>query len=269
MPEARLEASGLEFAYGATAVLNGVDVQVAPGEALGVIGPNGAGKSTLLRLLAGLARPRAGEVRLDGRPLHSWREAELARAVAVVFQAEHVPFPFTVRELVTLGRHPHAPGGLGWRRADRERVTAVLERLALGELAERTLHELSGGEHKRVMLARALAQEPRFLLLDEPTAALDLHHQVALLEELTALKQAHGLGLVAILHDLNLVAQFCDRVVLLDQGRVRAQGRPEEVLQYALLKEVFGVELYIGVDELTGKLHLHPVLGPSSRSTLR
>jgi len=252
-----LEGRGLHLAYGATEVLHGVDVTVRPGRIVGVIGPNGSGKSTLLRVLAGVQLPSAGEVRVDGRPVRRGRE--LARRLAAVFQSESVPFPFTVRELVTLGRFPHAPAGLGWQHLDHAAVDRVLRQLELTELAERRFDELSGGEQKRVLLARALAQEPEFLLLDEPTAALDLHHQVALLEVLSELRATRNLGLVAVLHDLNLVAQFCDEVVLLDHGRVRSVGTPAEVLVYPVLKEVFGVELYIGVNELTGTLHVHPM----------
>ena len=252
-----LEGLGLKVSYGALRVLHGVDVAVRPGQLVGVIGPNGSGKSTLLRTLAGVHPPDAGEVQLDARPARRGRD--LARRLATVFQGEGVPFPFTVRELVTLGRFPHAPAGLGWRQADHAAVARVLERLELTDLAERRFDELSGGEQKRVLLARALAQEPQFLLLDEPTAALDLHHQVGLLELLSELRASRSLGILAVLHDLNLVAQYCDRVVLLAGGRVRCEGTPTEVLVYPVLKEVFGVELYIGVNELTGTLHVHPM----------
>ncbi len=257
-----LEGRGLCFSYGAREVLQGVDVRLRPGRLTGVIGPNGSGKSTLLHLLAGSHAPTKGEVRLDGQPVRRGRE--LSRRLAAVFQAESVPFPFTVRELVTLGRYPHAPAGLGWRQADHAAVARVLQRLELEGLAERRYDELSGGEQKRVLMARALAQEPDFLLLDEPTAALDLHHQVALLELLEELKTQKNLGLLAVLHDLNLVAQYCDDVVLLADGRVRSVGTPAEVLVYPVLKEVFGVELYIGVNELTGTLHVHPMRGTPS-----
>lgn len=243
--------------YGGVAVLNDITLAFFFGAKIGVIGANGSGKSTLLRTLAGAHAPVSGEVLLDGRPARGGRT--LARRLATVFQGEGVPFPFTVRELVTLGRYPHTPAGLGWRQSDHAAVDRVLARLELQSLAERRFDELSGGEQKRVLLARALAQEPAFLLLDEPTAALDLHHQVGLLELLAELRTARNLGLLAVLHDLNLVAQYCDRVVLLADGRVRSVGTPAEVLVYAVLKEVFGVELYIGVNELTGALHVHPM----------
>ena len=261
-----LEARGLTASYGGRCVLHGVDVQVRPGQIVGVIGPNGSGKSTLLRVLAGAHLPDAGQVLLGGQPAR--RGQALARRLATVFQSEGVPFPFTVRELVTLGRYPHTPAGLGWQQADHAAVDRVLARLELGALAERRFDELSGGEQKRVLLARALAQEPAYLLLDEPTAALDLHHQVALLELLSELRASRDLGLMAVLHDLNLVAQYCDRVVLLANGRVRSEGTPAEVLVYPVLKEVFGVELYIGVNELTGTLHVHPMRRPSPPAPL-
>lgn len=259
-----LSVRGLHYGYGERQVLKGLDLEVSPGEILGIIGPNGAGKSTLLRILSGISRPGVGEALLDGRSLRDWERSALARDLATVFQSETIPFPFTVAELVSLGRYPHSPRGLGWRARDREAVGEVLRRLELEAFAERRYAALSGGEQKRVLLARALVQEPRFLLLDEPTAALDMRHQLQSLDFLSELRAQKGVGIVVVLHDLNLVAQFCDRVVLLHDGKARANGSPEEVLVYALLKEVFGVELYVGVNEVTKTLHLHPMKRPAT-----
>jgi len=254
-----LEARGVWHAFDGRRVLEDVSATVRPGRVLGLIGPNGAGKSTLLRTLAGVLHPDRGVVHLDGHALGTRGRRAVARDLALVLQDEEIPFPFTVRELVTLGRYPHAPAGLFWPADDRAIVHDVLTRLDLLDLAERPVDRLSGGERKRVLLARALAQQPAYLLLDEPTAALDLKHQLSLLEAISDLRDHHGVGVAIVLHDLNLVAQFCDQVLLLHKGRARSHGSPEEVLVYPVLKEVFGVEIYIGVNELTGTLHLHPM----------
>jgi iron complex transport system ATP-binding protein len=239
-------------------VLSEVSMTLEPGALTMVIGPNGAGKSTLLELGAGVRAPERGRVLLGDRPLAAWDALSLARELAVVFQREVVPFPFTVRELVTLGRYPRSASGLAWRRADHDRVDALLSRFDLEALAERPFDALSGGEQKRVVIARAMAQEPRVLLLDEPAAALDPRHQIAIMEHLAELASG-GMSVCVVAHDLNLVAQFADRVVLLEAGRVRADGAPAEVLRHDVLEAVFQVGLYIGVNELTGALHVHPM----------
>ncbi len=260
-PKGSLSVTDLRYGYGDREILRGLSLEAARGEILGIIGPNGAGKSTLLRLLSGIAQPADGEVRLEGRSVLDWDRAELARALTTVFQSETIPFPFTVHELVSLGRFPHTPRGLGWQAQDREVVRQVLARLELEDFARRRFATLSGGEQKRVLLARALVQEPRFLLLDEPTAALDMRHQLETMAFLGELRSQREMGIVVVLHDLNLVAQYCDRVVILHDGKARAVGKPADVLVYGLLKEVFGVELYVGVNEVTKTLHLHPMKG--------
>ena len=241
-------------------VLSGVSTTFEPGALTMIIGPNGAGKSTLLELAAGVRSPERGRVLLGERALTDWGALSLARELAVVFQREVVPFPFTVRELVTLGRYPRSSSGLSWRRADHDRVDALLSRFDLGSLAERPFDALSGGEQRRVVIARAMAQEPRVLLLDEPTAALDPRHQIAIMEHLAELASG-GMSVGMVAHDLNLVAQFADRVLLLEAGRVYAEGPPSEVLRHDVLEAVFRVGLYIGVNEITGALHVHPMGG--------
>ncbi len=215
-----------------------ISLSVAPGRLLAVVGPNGAGKTTLLRLLSGALVPQAGQVRLDARPLHKLHDRLRARALAVVPQSESSPFPVTVREMVGMGRYPH----LGpWERAgslDHAVVERALDRCAAGHLAERQLARLSGGERQRARIARALAQEAPVLLLDEPTGGLDLRFRMELFHLLRELR-ADGLAVLVITHDLNLAARFADRLLLLDQGRARARGTPEEVLSGDTLEEVY------------------------------
>ena len=239
-----LELRGIEASYRGHStsrpVLCGIDLRIEPGEMVALIGPNGAGKSTLLRLAGGVLRPSAGSATLLDRDLAGMRPREVAQQVAVVPQEGPIPIGLVVREMVGLGRTPYARLLLGSTAHDREMVDWALAVAGVGELAERFVDELSGGERQRVILARALAQEPRLLLLDEPTANLDLHHQVAMLELVRGLTRERGLAVLAAVHDLQLAALYCDRVALMHAGRVVSQGPPEAVLTEPLLLEAFG-----------------------------
>ena len=251
MTAPRVVAGSVGFAYGARTVLADVSVAVAAGELVGLIGPNGAGKSTLVRLLAGVIAPHGGEVRLDGRSLRSQTRREIARAVAFVPQDPRVEFPFTVLEVVLMGRAPYLTG-LGFASAeDVATARATLTGLGLGGLEARDLDALSGGERQRVFLARALVQEPRVLLLDEPTTHLDLRHQATILDVVRARVRGQGVAAVAVLHDLNLAAVACDRLVLLAQGRVVADGTAAEVLTRERIARVFGARVHVGRHERT------------------
>lgn len=224
---------------GAAPAVVGVTVEVRPGRLTAVLGPNGAGKSTLLRLLSGALRPHAGGVTLDDRPMDGLGDRERARNVAVVPQAEPSPFPVTVRELVSMGRYPH----LGpWKRttaSDRTIVDRALEQCAVTEFADRQLDSLSGGERQRVRIARALAQEAPILLLDEPTAGLDLRYRMEIFHLLSELCSA-GLSVLLITHDLNLAARFAHHILLLDDGRPVVTGPPRDVLTREELEPIYG-----------------------------
>jgi iron complex transport system ATP-binding protein len=225
-------------------VVRGVDVSVADGEWVALIGPNGAGKTTLLRAVARLVS-FTGEIVLDGRAVGELSRSELARLVAVVPQEPSTPPWMTVAEYVLLGRTPHL-GPLAKEGArDRDAAARALGRLDLVPFAGRRLGTLSGGEKQRVVVARALAQEARIVLLDEPTAALDIGHQQQALDLLDGLRAESGLTLVAAMHDLTLAAQYADRMVLLDAGRVSAEGRPHEVLTEALIAEHYGASIQV------------------------
>ena len=246
------------FAYGARRVLEGVSFAAHPGEFVGLVGPNGAGKSTLLRLVAGLAAPLEGSVRTAGLDPHRAPRREVARACAVVPQEPHVAWPFTVREVVMMGRSPRQGLLAIEDRFDRGAVEGALAACDLVPLADRPLDALSGGERRRVFFARALAQEPRVLLLDEPTAFLDLGHQVAAMR-MARVAARGGLCVVAVLHDLNLAAAACDRLVVLSRGRVVAEGAPAEVLTPERVREVWGVEVWRGVNAASGAPVVFPV----------
>lgn len=240
MSASLLSASGLSVALGGRPVLRDVGLAVASGEWLAVVGPNGAGKSTLLRAIAGLL-PYGGSLALRGREVRDWNGRERAREVALVRQQTDLPFAFSVREVVAMGRAPH----LGWLSPlsddDRQRVEAAIRSLHLDALAERSVTALSGGEQQRVLLAQALAQAAPLLLLDEPTAHLDVRHRLDLLDHVHSLT-GEGRTVVSALHDLEWAARYADRLLVLDEGRVAAIGVPRDVLTSALLREVFGVE---------------------------
>jgi iron complex transport system ATP-binding protein len=236
-----LRLEGIELALGGRPVLRGVDLGVAAGELVGLVGRNGAGKSTLLRVASGVLRPDAGSVRLGASPLETLSRREVALRLAVVAQDSAIPFAFSVAELVLMGRSPHL-GLLGFETArDRAIAGAALERVGVGALARRSVLELSGGERQLVMVARALAQETDVLLLDEPTAHLDLPHQLQVLGLARELAR-EGRAVLAVSHDLSLLARFCDRLALLSDGRVEA-GPPAALLDPARVRAAFGVEV--------------------------
>jgi iron complex transport system ATP-binding protein len=237
----RLALSGVSAGYAdGEDVLREVSLSAAAGEVVALVGPNGAGKSTVLRVASRVLRPRGGRVTLDGADLQRCTNRQVAQQVAVVPQRADVPHGMTVRELVGLGRTPHLRLLLGPARGDRKAIEWALEATGASELSERFADELSGGERQRCLLARALAQEPRVLLLDEPTANLDLHYQVSSLELVRGLARDSGLAVMAAIHDLQLAALYCDRVVVLDGGGVIAEGSPEEVLTPGVLRPAFG-----------------------------
>ena len=233
------------------AVLADVSLAVAPGEIVAVVGPNGAGKSTLLRVLAGTLRPVRGEARLFGSPITARSRREVARDVAFVAQGEEVRFSFSVREVVLMGRAPHQDGWMRPSDEDRRVVVDALARCDLEHLVDRAVDELSGGERKRVAIARALAQASRVLLLDEPTAFLDVRHQVALFEQLRDAVRDEGKVCVVVTHDLQLAAAHASRVILIKAGRILAQGAVDEVLTPSRLAEAFDWPIDVGRDERT------------------
>lgn len=236
-PRIVLSARGIGHSYGRTPVLTGVDLQVRRGEVLGLIGPNGSGKTTLLRTLFGALRPRKGTVTFDGRPLARLSARQIAQRIAVVVQEPQSELVLSAADMVLLGRTPHL--GMFTRRGSRDDglAAAALEKVGALGLAHRDVSELSGGEKQRVLIARALVQEADCLLLDEPTNHLDIGYQHQVLELVRSLEMTA----VVVLHDLNLAARYCDRLVLLDRGRVRAAGAVPEVLRPEMIEPVYGV----------------------------
>ena len=234
------EARQLTYAYprGPMAV-RGVSLAVPPASMTALIGANGSGKSTLVRMLAGLLRPASGEILLDGIPLAAWKPKTRAREIAYMPQVTTTAFPFQVADVVLSGRTPYAASFQLDSRHDRERAMEALESAGAAHLAHRTLTALSGGERQMVILARALAQEPRLLLLDEPSAPLDLKHRADLMRTLARLRERRGLSVVMITHDLQLTGSLFDRILALRGGEIAAQGAPSEVLRSELLAHIY------------------------------
>jgi len=239
-----LRLRDIRVSLGGRSVLRGVDLDVSPGEVVGLVGPNGAGKTTLLRIASRVLRPDSGEALFDGVPLASWARRDLSRKLAVVPQDTAIPFSFRAGELVLMGRVRHQPL-IGFDApADVAHARRALERMGIGHLADRSVFELSGGERQLVAFARALAQDAELLLLDEPTAFLDLRHRV---DVLNAVRELAGSGRSALVvsHDLNLAARSCDRLAVLHEGRIVASGRPDEVITAPLLAQTYGIEALV------------------------
>jgi putative ABC transporter, ATP-binding protein len=247
-----LATQDLGCALGKYPILNGVDLEVPEGEMMALVGPNGTGKSTLLRTLAGLLPIPSGRVLVAGRDLVKLSPLERARTLAMVGQQEETPADLRVAEVVALGLLPHRPPWSGGGRKERDAVAEALEQVSMTAYANRGFHQLSGGEQRRVLLARGLAQRTELLLLDEPTNHLDIRHQHALL------RMVRGLGrtVIAAIHDLDLAATYFDHIVVLNDGGVAADGKPSEVLTPELVGDVFGMAASMVTDPATGEPRL-------------
>lgn len=254
-----LSVHELAFSYGNDPILKEISFQVEQGGFVVIVGPNGSGKSTLLKNLSAVLTPASGQVFLDGEVLYQVPPKELAKKLAVVPQDTTVQFPFTVMETVLMGRMPHQRRFQGDTPEDLAVVEEALKRTNTWHLRERSITELSGGERQRVIVARALAQEPRVLLLDEPTAHLDLQHQMELLHLLQDINENSKVTILAVLHDLNLAAQFSKYIILLHNSCIYAAGTPEEVLTAQNIREVYGMEVVVTPNQLTGRFNIIPV----------
>jgi len=258
-PGSYVEVRDLDFAYAAGApVLRGLSLEVARGRFVGLLGPNGSGKTTLLRILLGLLAPASGEVRIAGLRPADYPPGALARRVAYVPQATSSVLAFTVLETVLMGRSPHT-GALGFEgAADWHAARQALRLTDTERFAERHLEDLSGGERQRVVIARALAQQPDLILLDEPTAFLDIKHQQAIHRLLGRLRDEQGMTVLCVSHDLNLASAYADDVVLISDGRVVAAGMPAEVLRTDVLETVYETRVRVEFDEASGRPYVLP-----------
>lgn len=249
----------ISFAYFNGPVLRDISLSVAAGEMVGLLGPNGSGKTTLLKLASGVLKPSSGEIRLGDSNMSSLKRKAVAREVAVVPQQFHIPYAFTTLDVVMLGRFPFMSVLAGESAADKQAAHDAMSLVGLDYLAESRFDELSGGEKQKVVLAMALAQQPKLLLLDEPTLHLDINHQVEILELVRRLNKTQKLTVIAAMHDLNLAALYFDRLVVLKNGGIVAEGTPSQVLTEKAIGDVFGATVKVETEPATGLPHIRIV----------
>jgi len=233
--------------------LSEVSFSVSGGEWLGILGPNGSGKTTLLKILCGILKPQNGKVELNDRSLGQYSQNEIAKIIGVVPQDAPILYPFSTLEIVLMGRTPYQKS-FGFESAgDIEIVRRAMELTDTWQFRDRPIQELSGGERQRAIIARAIAQEPKILLLDEPTAFLDIKHQKEISNLLSKLNREHGMTIISVMHDINLASLYCNRIMLLKNGGITKIGSVEETITYANIKDVFETEVYVGINDLTKK----------------
>lgn len=259
----RLAARGLVAGYPGRRVIEGLDLDISPGRITMIIGANACGKSTLLGVLARVHAPIEGRVELDGADARTIPRRTFAQSVGLLPQHPSAPEGLTVAELVSRGRHPHRGVLQRWSAADSASVDAAMRRTGVSELADRPVGDLSGGQRQRVWIAMALAQDPRILLLDEPTTFLDLSHQIEVLDLLRELNRTDGTTIVVVLHELNLAARYADELVVMSHGRVVAHGSAREVLTAEVVSEAFSLDALVIPDPLTQTPLVVPVPGGS------
>ncbi|MGZ3568938.1 MAG: ABC transporter ATP-binding protein [Thermodesulfobacteriota bacterium] len=247
-----IEVNSISFRYHDDWVLEDVSFRAERGEFVGLIGPNGSGKTTLLKILYGLLTPQKGEILFELVPIKKMERADIAKRIAVVAQETHLLFPFSVLETVLMGRSPYLGHLMFENEKDLEIAKKAMEWTKIVPFSERHMDELSGGERKRVFIARALAQEPEVILLDEPTASLDIQHQIDFLDLILTLNRERGLTIIMASHDINIASEFCDRLILLQRGRIYQMGTPEQVITKDNIETVYGCEVWIDRNPISG-----------------
>jgi iron complex transport system ATP-binding protein len=238
----KLELEKVACGYGGPPVVRDINIRAEGGEFVGIVGPNGSGKTTILRCISGVIPVERGRILVDGRALQEMDTMEIARNIAVVPQDHHIGFEFPVHDIVLMGRYPHIARFRFENKNDYKKTESVMKNTGVYSLRERAATELSGGEKQRVIIARALAQEPRILLMDEPTSHLDISHQLEVLDLVKNLVRDHGLMVVGVFHDFFMATRYCDRLIMLHKGRIISEGAVEDVLSEKNFADVFGVE---------------------------
>lgn len=257
-----LSTHDLFCAYPSREVIRGVSFAARHGQITGIIGPNGSGKSTLLKTISKVLIPSSGEILLEGRSLTAMNQKDVARRISVVDQEERLGFGFKVWEVVLMGRYPYLGRLKREKVRDRDMARWAMESTGILELKDRLVNELSGGEQQKVLLARALAQEPHVLLLDEPTSHLDIAHQTEILDLIDEVRSSNGMAVIMVLHDLNLAAQYCDQLILMKEGRIFAQGTPEDVITVENIRQVYGSRVMLTRHPINSRPHI--ILTPGS-----
>lgn len=242
--------------YGERAIINGISFSVERGEFIGIIGPNGAGKSTLLKTISRVIHPKSGHVSIGEEDIFKMPLKEFAKSVAFVGQDTQVAFPFTVSEIVLMGRFPYLRVFQSESKEDLDAVHQALTVTDCTNFVSRPIDQLSAGERQRVFIAKALAQNPRLILLDEPTSHLDISHQIQILDILKELSEANGISMISVFHDLNLASEYCDRLLLIEDGIIFAEGKPQEVLKYEILEEVYKTVVIVKENPLSKRPYI-------------
>ncbi len=248
-----LKLNNICFKYEDKEVLKDIDLEINPGEILGILGPNGSGKSTLLRVMDGILTPQSGEMLINGDSYHGFKRSHLAREVAMVAQENHFRFSFSCIEVVLMGRFPHLKRLQFEDHNDLKIAMGSLKATHAFEFAERSIHDLSGGERQRVLIARALAQEPRVILLDEPTSFLDLKFKREVFRLIASLSKEKGLGVAIVSHDIDLIAQYCSKIILLKNGSVYRTGDPDTVVTAENIEDVYECPVLVDRNPLSGR----------------
>jgi iron complex transport system ATP-binding protein len=254
-----LTLKNVGYRYGQIQAIKGIDLQVHGGEILGILGPNGSGKSTLLKVMDGILVPQEGEILIEDSPFAAFGRSHLAREVAMVAHESHFRFSFSTLEVVLMGRFPHLKRLQFEGKRDMEVAMGALNATHTLEFAERSIHELSGGEKQRVLIARALAQEPRVILLDEPTSFLDLKFKREIFQLISNLSLEKGLSVVVVSHDIDLTSQYCRRVIMLRNGSIYEMGEPEEVITAANIEAVYDCPVLVDKNPATGRPRVTPL----------
>ncbi len=257
--ESEIKVMDLSWRIGDTLILKDIDLRIDKGRFVGIIGPNGSGKTTLLRNISAWFRPDEGAVLIEGENLEAFSDRELSKKMAFVKQNFNMDFEFTAMDLVLMGRSPYIPRFGSESHEDLDKTQRAMELTKVWDLRSRPVTALSGGELQRVMIARALVQETRILLMDEPISNLDINHQIQIMDLVKTYQQEKKLTVVAVLHDLNMAVQYCEEIILLHKGKVYKTGTPREVLMEESIKEVYGVDVHIMENPVTGLPLIIPI----------
>ena len=257
-----LTIDGIDCSYGSVEILKNIDFEVESGQFVGILGPNGSGKTTLLKSISKVLKPKKGAILIDDTDIYKMKNIDLAKQMAVVPQSSPVSFDFTSLEVVLMGRNPHMTRFKMEGQSDLDIAKNAMKLTRTWEFADRPITELSGGERQRVIIARALTQEPRILLLDEPTTHLDICNQLEILDLIKQLSEEKNLLVVAVFHDFNLAARYCDSIILMKQGKIVGVGHADETLTSENVKKVFSVDTLVKKHPITGQLHVIPISRP-------
>ena len=259
MTPAKMELDNISFAYDSTPILKELSLFIQESDFIGLIGPNGSGKSTLLKIMGDILKPDSGSIKFKGSETGRMNKKIFAQSVSWIAQSHPMVFPFKVSEVVLMGRHPHLSALSFESHEDFEISQRAMKTTMTSEFSERFFNEISEGEKQRVMIASALAQKPELMLLDEPTSALDLKYQIEIMNILKDLNTNHKMTLIVAMHDLNLASRFCNRIILINEGKVVSDGAPPQVLKKDILEQVYGIEL--DLDFKNGHTLIHPMIG--------